>query len=151
MHKQSRLSVKPRLLFSSALSIEDDSLLIYSISLENKGIGPAIIDSSFVDYNDDKYYNDWEYFFQTATPGLLEYGEFLAFSNISPGGTLSADEVKLLFTYRCPLDKYPNVLEYLALSEDADDLPLDMTVFYHSIYEDERWVVKSNEIPRKLK
>ncbi len=150
MHQQSRLSVKPRLLFSSAFGYEDDTLFRYSISLNNKGIGPAIIDSSFVIYNDDKYYNNWENFFSLATPGLSDFGEFTSFSNISPGGTLSADEEMVLFTYRCPVSKYPNVLEYLALSEDADDLPLDMTVYYHSIYEDDKWVVRSNEIPRKI-
>ncbi len=150
MHQQSRLSVKPRLLFSSNLGYVNDSLFVYSVFLENKGIGPAIIDSSFVLYDGKKYYNDWEYFFNEETPALHEYGEFVGYSNIAVGGTLSADEEKRLFSYQCPISKYPKVLEYLDITEDEDDLPLDMTVYYHSIYEDDKWVVNSNKLPKRI-
>lgn len=150
MHQQSRLSVKPRLLFSSAMRYEDDSLLVYSISLENKGIGPAIVDSSFVNYEGVKYESDWEDFFSDAVPALKEYGEFISYSNISIGETLSSDEEKVLFTYVCPVRSYLKVLEYLEVSDDSADLPLDMTIYYHSIYEDDKWVVTSNQIPQKI-
>ncbi len=150
MHQQSRLSVKPRLLFSSAMRFDEDTLLVYSISLDNKGIGPAIIDSSYVNYNGIKHYNDWERFFKDAVPALLEYGEFISYANLSIGGTLSADEEVVLFTYRCPVSQYPKVLEYLEFSEDENDLPLDMTVYYHSIYEDDKWVVSSNDVPKRI-
>lgn len=150
MHQQSRLSVKPRLLFSSTLRFEDDTLLVYSILLENKGIGPAIVDSSFVTYEGAKYQSDWEDFFGEVVPELEAYGEFISYSNISIGETLSSDEEKVLFTYVCPVSQYVEVLEYLEVSDESNDLPLDMTIYYHSIYEDDKWVITSNQIPQKI-
>lgn len=150
MHKESRLSVTPRIGFHTVFS-EGDSTITYSFSIQNKGIGPAIIDSAKVIFEGKKYEVDMEYFFATVYPGLVNYGNFNSFASIGEGSTLTANERQVLFSYTFDEENMQEIQKYLNVDED-DDLPFNLILQYRSIYED-RWIIDSddNGHPKKLR
>jgi len=148
MHEQSRLSVTPRLLFG-VHSIYQDSLLTYNITLENKGIGPAIVEKATAIYQGKTFEMQWEEMFSEAAPELGELGEFQSMGSVSKGTTLSADEEKILISYQFHLSNLDKILESFDLSDEGD-FPFDMEIIYRSIYESERWSIKDGGNPVRL-
>ncbi len=136
MHKQSRLSVMPRLGFTTAYD-HNDSVVVYSALIKNKGIGPAIINSAKIILEGKEYKLDMEDFFDEAFPKLDEYGNFNRLSNLGEGNTLAAGEIKKLFSYEFLITDIEKISAYMQL-EDEDTFPFNMEVEYSSIY-DEKW------------
>lgn len=140
MHKQSRLSVTPRLAFGLDLTAVDTTLT-YTRYVNNKGLGPAIINSSKIVQDDKEYEMDIETFVTTVFPELSNLGEFTSFSSLSDGHTLSAGESRVLFSYRFSESSASSINEYLQIGID-EDLPFNLIVEYSSMY-DEKWRVES--------
>lgn len=143
MRKQSKLSVKPRLDFSTIQS-GNDSIVVFKQVVMNKGLGPAIIDSIYYIYKDTHYSLDIQSLVQKELPNLLEYGELSQHATMGRGSTLSEGEEQSLFTYKMPVRNLQNVLDYLDITIE-DDAPFPVEVIYTSIYEDEHWIVNSNQ------
>ncbi len=143
MRRQSKLSVKPRLDFSTNFS-GNDSLIVMEEVIENRGLGPAIIDSIRFIYKSKSYPLDVEKLLQSQLPKLLEYGYLSQHATLSQGSTLMPGEEKPIFTYKLPVKNLDSVYNYLDItSEDSSPFPVE--VIYTSIYEDERWKAHSNQ------
>lgn len=150
MREQSKLSVKPRLDFTTNQG-GNDSIIIFQQVLENKGLGPAIIDSIYFRYNGKIFPLDSENLISTELPKLLDYGYLSQHATLGRGTTLTPEEERSIYTYNLPASKLDSVLSYLNIGPD-DDGPFEIEVIYTSIYEDELWKVTSNNSqPNKVK
>ncbi|NRB48331.1 MAG: hypothetical protein HRU41_11715 [Saprospiraceae bacterium] len=148
LKKQSWLSVRPRLTFSknisrtvSASDSITSTIIELRVSIMNNGLGPAIIESNQVVYQNQKY--DMISFFDTALPKLKTYGHFSLVSDLSVGGAIPASESIDLFTYQYDLKNEDQINKYLGV-EESYQLPFDIYVEYSSMYE-EKWMVTSNK------
>ncbi|RNC92071.1 MAG: hypothetical protein ED555_02895 [Allomuricauda sp.] len=149
MRVQSKLSVKPRSDFTTNQG-GNDSLIAFQEILENKGLGPAIIDSIYINYNKERFSMDAETFFEQKFPKLLKYGYLSQHATLGRGTTLTPTEERSLFVYQLPVANVDSVFAYLGIT-DIDDIPFDFEVIFTSIYEDEKWLVNSNEsVPERL-
>lgn len=149
MRVQSKLSVKPRLDFTTNQG-GTDSLIVFQEVLENKGLGPAIIDTIYINYEEQHYAMDIESFLEDKFPKLLEYGYLSQHATLGQGTTLTPNEERSLFVYKLPAENLENVFGYLGIS-DIDDVPFDFEVVFTSIYEDEKWLVNNDEsVPLKI-
>ena len=150
VHKQSRLSVTPRLGFNTQFISYNDSLVTYTCILENKGIGPAIVQSAKIELNGKKYSLDMDDFFSTMYPKLQNLGVFIDLSNINLGSTLSSNETKKIFSFQFNNINSQKILSYLKM-KDGNDLPFKIEIIYNSIYEDEKWKIDSKENTNPIK
>ncbi len=141
MHTQSRLSVMPRLGFSTSFN-HSDSIIYFSTSIKNKGIGPAIINAVKISHDKTEYNLDFYDFFMKVFPKVEDFGEFKKFSNIVDGSTLAANESKVLFAFEFDEEKMEDLYGYLKIGEE-EELPFDIQIDYSSIY-DEEWRIDIN-------
>lgn len=142
MRVQSKLSVKPRLDFTTNQG-GNDSIITFQQVLENKGLGPAIIDSIYFKYNGKIFTLDSEKLISTELPKLLDYGYLSQHATLGSGTTLAPQEERSIYTYNLPVTKLDSVFAYLNVGPE-DDGPFEIEVIYTSIYEDELWKVTSN-------
>jgi len=142
MREQSKLSVKPRLDFTLNQG-GNDSLVVFQQILENKGLGPAIIDSIYFTYKGEVFPLDTEKLFEDQFPKLLEYGYLSQHSTLGRGSSLIPAEERSISTYNIPVANLEKVLTYLGISPDSNP-PFRIEVVYTSIYEDEYWGVDSD-------
>jgi len=143
MREQSKLSVKPRLNFSTNFN-ESDSLVIIEQVIENRGLGPAIIDSISFQYNDKAYVLDIEDLIRMELPKLFKYGRLSQYATLERGSTLMPGEEKPIYTYNVSRINLDSIYDYLKINTE-DDSPIPIEVIYTSIYEDTRWMVHSNK------
>ncbi len=148
MNKQSRLSVTPRIGFNSHLT-HLDSLVTFTLSMKNKGIGPAIIRNAEIEYKEQSYSLDIYEVFEKEDLKLLEYGNISQSTTVNPGSTLSSGEAMILFSYEFSLEYLEKVQADLKI-QDIEDFPINFIVEYTSMY-DERWIVRSTEKGGPLK
>lgn len=149
MREQSKLSVKPRLDFTTNFD-QKDSIVIIKEVIENKGLGPAIIDSIYFNYKGDLYPVDIETFLKKQLPKLLEIGYLPQHATLGKGTTISQNEEKTIFTYHIPMSKVEDLYAYLGMSSE-DDNPFPIEVIYTSIYEDEFWKMDNNDLDQPIK
>lgn len=142
MREQSKLSVKPRLDFTTNQG-GNDSIITFQQVLENKGLGPAIIDSIYFKFNGKVFTLDSEKLLNSEFPKLFDYGYLSQHATLGSGTTLTPEEERSIYTYNMPASKLDSVLSYLNIGPD-DDGPFEIEVIYTSIYEDELWKVTSN-------
>ncbi len=136
MHRQSRLSVTPRLDFNQSL-VQGDSIITIAWSIENKGLGPAIIEDINIVYQKKKYPLDFDKFFEDVFPKLNQYGNLVGTMTMSEGSTISANEENAIYKYRFRKNKLNEIRDYLEINE-TDDFPFEIEIVYSSIYK-ERW------------
>jgi len=148
MRTQSRLSVTPRIDFSTNNN-NVDSTYFFSIKVENKGLGPAIIESVKIVHLDKEYPMNYQNFIDKAFPDFYKYGEIVQNWNISMGTTLSPREEVKLATFTVHLNKLEDLMKYLGV-EDGDKMPYDIKVIYSSIY-GEKWYTHLNEDGHPIK
>ena len=141
MRVQSKLSVKPRLDFTTNQG-GNDSTIVFQEVLENKGLGPAIIDSIYFKFKGKQHALNPEQFLKEQLPKMLEYGYLSQHVTLGKGTTLSPGEERPLFTYKLPASYLDSVFDYLGTDMDGVD-PFPVEVIYTSIYEDEFWMVSS--------
>ncbi|MEM8765070.1 MAG: hypothetical protein AAGD88_14725 [Bacteroidota bacterium] len=138
---QSKLSVKPRLDFTTNQGGTDSTIVLQEV-IENKGLGPAIIDSIYFKYNGEHHELNPERFLKEQLPKLLEYGTLSQHATFGKGTTLSPGEERPLFTFQLPAANLDSVFAYLDTDMDGED-PFPVEVIYTSIYEDDFWIVSS--------
>jgi len=151
MHKQNRLSVMPRLGFTTSINM-NDSTMTYATVLKNKGIGPAIIHSSKIEYKGTTYETEMSKFLNMQFPDLEKMGTFVVFNSISDGTAISEGESRTVFSYEFTQDKMVQIGEYIGVQAEEDELPFNVIIEYASIY-DEKWRTTTNDRghPVKLK
>lgn len=138
---QSRLSVTPRLDFSTSLD-RPDSTYVFSTFILNKGLGPGIIESVEIIYKGKKYPLNFPKFYKEAFPDYKNYGYFIQNMTLSKGTTISEKESFKLATFSFHKDKLKPLMEYMG-SDGGDKMPYDIEVTYSSIYE-EKWKTRLN-------
>ncbi len=149
MRVQSKLSVKPRLDFTTNLG-GNDSIISYQEVIENKGLGPAIVDSIYFVYKDKRYVLDIENLLKKELPKVLEYGYLPQHATMARGTTLSPNEERPIFTYHIPASKLDSLYGYLGIP-NADENPFPIEVIYTSIYEDEFWKMDNDNLNQPIK
>ncbi len=149
MRVQSKLSVKPRLDFTSNIS-GNDSTIFYQEVIENKGLGPAIIDSIYFVRNEKNYALDIEKLLQEELPKVLEYGYLPQHATLSKGATLSPNEERPIYTYHFPTKLRDSLFTYLGIVNE-DENPFPIKVIYTSIYEDEYWKMDNDGLDQPIK
>ncbi len=149
MRVQSKLSVKPRLDFTTSQD-GDSTHYVFKEIIQNKGLGPAIVDSIYYRYRGVTHSLNTESLIESQVPKLMDYGTLIQHAVLGKGTTLLAGEEKTIFTYRMPRQNLDSVLSYLKIGIH-DDAPFPIEVIYTSIYEDEQWLSNSLEDePKKL-
>lgn len=149
MRVQSKLSVKPRLDFTTNFG-GNDSIISYQEVIENKGLGPAIIDSIYFLRNEKKYALDIEKLLQEELPKVLEYGYLYQHATLSRGTTLSPNEERPIFTYHIPHHRLDSLYAYLGMANENEN-PFPINVIYTSIYEDEYWRMDNEDLDQPIK
>ena len=115
----------------------------FSIVLSNKGIGPAIIDSTIIMYKDSMYQMDLPPFFYQLIPELSNINH-LYHSNIVSGQLISAGETIEIFTVDNSQESTNKLLKAL------EPYDVDYQIVYRSVY-DERWALRGDSYyPVKL-
>lgn len=136
IHNQSRLSVTPRLGFTTSIS-QSDTLSSYSIIIKNKGIGPAIIDAFKIIYKDEIQDTELNDFIIKTYPQLKDFGDFILVSNLDEGSTLAPNEKVTLFSYKFKTENREKISTYIGLLNE-DELPFNIEIEYSSMY-NEKW------------
>lgn len=149
MRVQSKLSVKPRLDFTTNFG-GNDSIISYQEVIENKGLGPAIVDSIYFVYKNKRYPLDTEKLLNAELPKVLEYGYLSQHATLARGMTLSPNEERPIFTYLIPAKRLDSLYAYLGIAnEDENPFPIEVT--YTSIYEDEMWKMNNDDLNQPIK
>ncbi|MBV6652515.1 MAG: hypothetical protein KI786_02090 [Mameliella sp.] len=108
----------------------------YAIIISNKGVGPALIDSTVIMYKDSAYLMDLPTFLYEQIPGLREV-DHLYHSNITPGQLISPGETIEIIRIDNSQESADQFLKALA------PIDLNFRLIYRSVY-DERWVLSSD-------
>jgi len=148
MSKQNYLSILPYLAISTSNNSANNT---YSLSLENHGVGPAIIEQVTLHYQEKQYkledYNNEFYAFMASKNPALDSISHVSFSTIDKGMAIPVGEAYNIVTVNDSKDEYEIFKASLQklLSEG-----LRFEIVYRSI-QNERWVI-SNETqgPEKL-
>lgn len=148
IREQSRLSVKPRIAFSSSQNQKDSTYQFRQVMV-NKGLGPAIIDSMALIYKGKYYELDMGDFLGTKFPNITDYGVLARSTTYVKGTTLRAGEESTFYTYRANLKTMDSLALYLGIGEDEEDL-FDFEVIYTSIYEDQYWKLSTLDSPEPV-
>ena len=151
MRNQSRLSVTPRFAFGTNVTVTD-SMVTFSMSLKNKGLGPGIIESINIEHNGKKFKSNFEEFFESNFPEIYEFGDFTKSTILTVGGTLSAEEATELFEFEYPSKFTSQIMQLLELKEEDTfhNLPFTVEIVYSSIYE-EQWQMSSKDKGHPIK
>jgi len=145
MKKQAGLSVLPYLAISSTYANGADPT--YQLKLVNQGVGPAIIESRIIRYNNKEYRGEFHEFLVEQMPALdtlsgLSYAAF-DYGSVLPSG----EEIFVIAAFE-DLEVVNLVASKL---EELAELGLDYEIIYRSIYDD-RWMITSqSDLPTKLK
>ena len=141
MRVQSKLSVKPRLSFSTNY-FSNDSIIRIDGMVYNKGLGPAIVDSIYVDFEGSRFEMDMDEFVKNQFPKLENYGELIRNSTLGSGNTFLPGEEVNIYSYQFHPSNLDSIFGYLEIAS-MEDSPFEFKVVYTSIYEDEKWLVSS--------
>ncbi len=116
----------------------------HTLTLRNSGLGPALIDSVIVEYQDSVYYTDLPNFLYDNIPETYDIPS-LYYSNLWPGQLMPAGETL-------------NMLQVIDSQESTDSLlsllsrltTLKCRIIYRSVY-NERWEINTEQLqPVKL-
>ena len=108
------------------------------VTLENKGIGPAIIEDMFIMHKDDKYEVSLINFL-VNTAVIPDSLKKFTYSDVNPGLLISAGEEIILF--KAIESKATGDFIHSALFDDETRI----YIRYKSIYQ-EQWEIASNEL-----
>jgi hypothetical protein len=149
MRNQSRLEVKPRLVFNTSVQ-SNDSLVTFTFLLRNKGLGPAMIKEAKIIHDSQIYPLDYDFFIDFVYPDLKKYGNLLSTSSLLPKDIVSVNETQALFVYTANTNDIPKINEYLNLKDANYILPWDIEITYESLYEEEEWKLNYQEIKNSV-
>ena len=148
IREQNRLSVTPRLSFNES-QVENDSVMLLTYEIKNKGLGPGIIDSISILYKGNRYDANYRTFFQENLGELFEKAHINSTTYLTSGTAISADERISLFQITIAKENFDI---FLNAREKGDLSHFDLEVYYSSIYQ-EHWKIQLNSnsaIPESL-
>jgi hypothetical protein len=148
MSKQNYLSILPYLQISTSNDSEKNS---FSLDIKNHGVGPAIIESVIIYYNNEKHdlkeYDNYFYNFLKSEMPVLDSIKFFSTASLNKGIAIPANSNYNVFKV------YNSEKDYKLLNSSIENLlrqGLRYEITYRSI-QDERWIIHSNsEGPQKL-
>ncbi len=142
--KQARLSVTPRISFTSGVA-NSDSTVVFSIGIKNNGLGPAIIDSTAI-FAKNKYYPlNFKSFTEKNYPQADSLVNHTSSFFLTKGATLLPNNELTLTEAAVPKQNLLSFYQAYGLKEGDTNFPFDVIIFYSSIYE-EKWKVSFNAI-----
>ncbi len=142
--KQARLSVTPRVSFTSGVA-NSDSTVVFSIGIKNNGLGPAIIDSTAI-FAKNKYYPlNFKDFTTKNYPRVDSIISRSSSNFLTKGATILPNNEVLLIAATVPNQNVESFYLFYGLEEGDTNFPFDIIIFYSSIYE-EQWKVSLNAI-----
>ena len=147
---ESRLSVKPNLFFDFEL-IENDSLVSFKRTVKNKGLGPALIHSSVLRYQNEDYTLDFDKFISDKFPDVRNYTELDSYG-ITEGSIISPDETITIYKFEINTNNPKAYREFWkCLNFEYEKYAPDWSfeLIYSSIYEDEKWCKNTDETKLK--
>ena len=136
MREQSRLEVKPRLVFNTSVQ-SNDSIVTFSFFLRNKGLGPAIVKKARIIHESEIYPLNFDVFLDFTFPDIESYGNLLTTFSLINEDIISVDETVTLFVFEANTKDIPKINEYLKLNDSDYILPWDVEITYESLYEEE--------------
>ncbi|GJM33159.1 MAG: hypothetical protein DHS20C18_21600 [Saprospiraceae bacterium] len=148
MSKQNYLSIMPYLDFSQTRDFENH---VYEVKLENHGIGPAIIESATIVYQNKRHnlsdYNNELYTFLRSMVPALDSLQNVSSSTLDKGMAIPANTEYTILSVKGPPEDYQLIQEGIKkLIEEG----MDYEIVYKSI-QDEHWLIHNNsEGPKKL-
>ena len=148
MRDQSRLSVKPRLVFNTNV-ITNDSVVTFNFSLQNKGLGPAIIKEARIVHESNVFPLDFDFFVEYNFPKLENFGSLLTTTRLNDESIISVDEIQDLLVFSANVKDIEKINEYLKLNQGDYLLPWDVKITYESLYEEE-WKLNYQKIKNTI-
>ena len=139
-YKTNKLSVKPSLYISPSFE-ENDTIITFEHYVTNKGLGPAIIQSSTLSFQNEDYPLGFESLIMEKFPLIEKYNKKLELHPIIKGTIISKDDTLYIFRIELRdqhLAKFPN--DYSSLFNDN----LNFGFKYSSMYEDDKWYANSD-------
>lgn len=143
IEKQSRLSVMPYLNMETGYNPDEDFI---TLTLNNYGVGPAVIEEMKIFYAGKTYEMDFADFLQTDT---LQKDSIavLASASIDRGLAIPAGTERLAVKFGGSGDRYIKTEKFLRKLERNE---FDYEIIYSSIYKD-RWRIRRiDDIPEEL-
>jgi len=148
LQKQAALSVMPYLAVGTSYD-DNRAEPSFKLRLNNRGVGPAIIESQKIFYKGKTYNTDFYEFLSTHLPGLDTLSG-ISRTSFDFGHVLPSGEEIDLIGVREDIDLV-NLVAAKIDELSSDDSGLRYEVIYQSIY-GERWkITESSNLPLKLK
>ncbi len=143
IEKQSRLSAMPYLSIEKGNDTENN---VITITLNNYGVGPAIIDSMHVSYKGKKYEMDFVDFVKEKFLVQKELN-IMASASLGRGSAIPAGGERLIISLGGTRKDY---LKAAGFFDKLEATHFDSQIIYHSIYDDKWRIRVSNDIPEEL-
>lgn len=143
IEKQSRLSVMPYLSMETGYNPHDDFI---SLTLNNYGVGPAIIEEMIISYDGETHEMDFANFLQIDV-FHSDSVAVLASASIDKGLAIPAGEERLAVKFGGSGDRYIKTEKFLRKLERNK---FDYEIVYRSIYDDKWRIRKSADIPEEM-
>lgn len=148
MSKQNYLSILPYLQISTSDNKAENA---FSLDIKNHGVGPAIIESVLIYYNNEKHdlreYDSYLYNFLKSEMPVLDSVKFFSSSSLDKGIAIPANSNYNVFKVLDSKKDYELITSSLAIFLKRG---LRYEITYRSI-QNERWIIHSDsEGPEKL-
>lgn len=143
IEKQSHLSVMPYLYIETGYNPDKDFI---TLTLNNYGVGPAIIQEMKISYKGEIYEMDFADFLQTD---FFQNDSIavLASASIDTGLAIPANAERIAVKFGGSGERYIKTEKFLRKLERNE---FDYEIIYRSIYDDAWRIRKSDDIPEKL-
>ena len=143
MNEQSRLSVKPRLVFDLKETRTDSSLIMEQF-IQNKGLGPAIVKKATIEFEGYEFNLDFNSFIYSEFAEIDKYGNLHTAAQINDKTILLQNEAITIFKFEVPFSNLQNIAQYMQLNDEM--IPIwNFKIEYTSLYEDETWLASEKE------
>ncbi len=140
MSKQNYLSILPYLAISTSHNASEQT---FELSLDNYGVGPAIIESVKMVFKDKRYdlvdYNNDLFTFLAEMAPAMDSIKNYSFSSLDKGTAIPVN-------YKYNILKVKSPKDYQIITSSLDSL-LKEGLYYEIIYrsiQDERWLIHNN-------
>ena len=143
IEKQSRLSVLPYLNMEMGYNPDEDFI---TLTLNNYGVGPAIIEEMKISYMGETYEMDFADFLQNDF-FKVDSIAVLASASIDEGLAIPAGADRIAVKFGGSGDRYIKTEKFLRKLERNE---FDYEIIYRSIYDDMWRIRGSNDIPEEL-
>ena len=143
MEKQSRLSVMPYLMISKSDVGSENK---HSFELINYGVGPAIIDSTLIFYQDKIHHKEFVDFLVTEMKDMDSIS-ILNYANIGKGLAIPAGGERNILTVGGNKKSYN---AFFAVWEELNSNGFYFEIYYRSIYDDKWRITSETDLPQKL-